>query len=139
MTQMYSLVKTSSYRDRIYIVKDIILKLVEYGKLNQTALMTFCGLNIKKHRAILERLEYNGLISSTRVAIGKRFITVYQCTPLGYEFCGRILEPYEKMFPRTNKSVPEVDESHQERTSISPVPEPNVIQIVNEKSRHSYL
>jgi hypothetical protein len=24
----------SSYRDRIYIVKDVILKLVEYGELN---------------------------------------------------------------------------------------------------------
>jgi predicted transcriptional regulator len=37
------------YRDRIYIVKDIILKLVEYGQLNLTALISFCGLNFKKH------------------------------------------------------------------------------------------
>ena len=39
---------SGSYRDRIYIVKDIILKLVERGELNQTALLSFCGLNLKK-------------------------------------------------------------------------------------------
>ena len=36
------------YRDRIYIIKDIILTLSEYGQLNQTALFSFCGLNISK-------------------------------------------------------------------------------------------
>ena len=38
----------ASYRDRIYIVKDVILKLIEYGELNQTTLVSFCGLNCKK-------------------------------------------------------------------------------------------
>jgi predicted transcriptional regulator len=38
----------SSYRDRIYIVKDLIMKLVEHNELNQTTLLTFCGLNLKK-------------------------------------------------------------------------------------------
>ncbi|NHH97936.1 hypothetical protein DYY66_1244 [Candidatus Nitrosotalea sp. FS] len=33
----------SPYRDRIYIIKDIILTLVQYGELNQTALVSFCG------------------------------------------------------------------------------------------------
>ncbi|MDF2768948.1 MAG: putative transcriptional regulator, partial [Nitrososphaeraceae archaeon] len=50
----------SSYRDRIYIVKDIILKLLEYSELNQTALVSFCGLNLKKHKPILDDLESNG-------------------------------------------------------------------------------
>jgi len=62
----------SSYRDRIYIVKDIILKLVEYGELNQTALVSFCGLNLKKHKPILEDLEANGLIRRTEKMVGKR-------------------------------------------------------------------
>jgi predicted transcriptional regulator len=52
----------TSYRDRIYIVKDVILKLVEYGELNQTALVSFCGLNLKKHKSILEDIEHNELI-----------------------------------------------------------------------------
>ena len=90
----------SSYRDRIYIVKDIILKLVEYGELNQTALVSFCGLNLKKHKPILDDLEANGLISRLEKMVGKRVVAIYSATPDGMEFCRTILEPYEKMFPR---------------------------------------
>ena len=91
---------TSSYRDRIYIVKDIILKLVEYGELNQTALVSFCGLNLKKHKPILDDLEGNGLISRAEKMIGKRTVAIYSTTQKGIEFSRNILEPYEKMFPR---------------------------------------
>jgi predicted transcriptional regulator len=90
----------SSYRDRIYIVKDIILKLVEYGELNQTALVSFCGLNLKKHKPILDDLETNGLIRREEKTIGKRTVAIYRATQSGVEFCSTILEPYEKMFPR---------------------------------------
>lgn len=90
----------SSYRDRIYIVKDIILKLVEYGELNQTALVSFCGLNLKKHKSILDDLEANGLISRVERMVGKRTVAIYTATPSGIEFSRTILEPYEKMFPR---------------------------------------
>src|SRR5689334_17934465 len=90
----------STYRDRIYIVKDIILKLVEYGELNQTALVSFCGLNLKKHKSILEELESNGLISRQESVAGKRTVTIYRPTPKGLDFCRNILEPYEHMFPR---------------------------------------
>jgi predicted transcriptional regulator len=92
--------KTLSYRDRIYIVKDIILKLAEYGELNQTALMSFCGLNINKHRSILEKMQYNDLVGRTEKTLGKKAIAVYKCTPKGFEFCKNILEPYESIFPR---------------------------------------
>ena len=91
---------TTSYRDRIYIVKDIILKLVEYGELNQTALVSFCGLNLKKHKPILDDLEANGLIARTERMVGKRTVAIYQPTQRGIEFSRNILEPYEKMFPR---------------------------------------
>jgi predicted transcriptional regulator len=90
----------SSYRDRIYIVKDIILKILEYGELNQTALVSFCGLNLKKHKSILDDLESNGLIRKDEKQFGKRTVTVYKPTDTGIEFCKSILEPYEKMFPR---------------------------------------
>lgn len=89
----------ASYRDRIYIVKDIIVKLVEYGELNQTALVSFCGLNLKKHRSILEELETNGLVSRREME-GKRTVTFYRPTQKGLEFCRNILDPYERMFPR---------------------------------------
>jgi len=61
-----------SYRERIYIVKDIILKLVQYGELNQTALISTCGLKFKKHSPILGRLETKGLISKDQLEVGKR-------------------------------------------------------------------
>ncbi len=89
-----------SYRDRIYIVKDVILMLVQYGELNQTALVSFCGLNLKKHKPILDDLEANDMIRSEEKSLGKRIITIYKSTQKGIEFCRDILEPYEKMFPR---------------------------------------
>lgn len=94
----------TSYRDRIYIVKDVILKLVEYGELNQTALVSFCGLNLKKHKTILDDLEQNGLIVRTEITIGKRMVAIYKPTQAGTAFCNNILEPYEKMFPRRKKN-----------------------------------
>lgn len=102
----------SSYRDRIYIVKDVILKLVEYGELNQTALVSFCGLNLKKHKQILADLEANGMIGRVERAAGKRTITFYRATHAGMEFCRNILEPYEKMFPRRKR------EDHSESGSM---------------------
>jgi predicted transcriptional regulator len=94
-----------SYRDRIYIVKDVILKLVEYGELNQTALVSFCGLNLKKHKPILEDIEHNELIERRETTIGKRTVTIYRPTQKGMSFCRNILEPYEKMFPRRKDEV----------------------------------
>jgi predicted transcriptional regulator len=94
----------TSYRDRIYIVEDIILKLVDYGELNQTALVSFSGLNLKKHRCILDELEINGLIQKCGSPFGKRTVIVYKPTQKGVEFCS-ILEPYERMFPRRKESV----------------------------------
>jgi predicted transcriptional regulator len=89
-----------SYRDRVHIVKGVILKLVEYGELNLTAFISFCGLNLKKHRPLLDELENKGLISRVERPTGKRTVTFYRTTDEGMEFCRTILEPYEKMFPR---------------------------------------
>lgn len=91
---------TSSYRDRIYIVKDIMLKLMEHNELNQTTLLSFCGLNLKKHKSILDELESNEFVSKNELPYGKRRIIIYKPTRKGIEFCTNILEPYEKVFPR---------------------------------------
>jgi predicted transcriptional regulator len=87
------------------MIEDIILKLVEHGELNQTALISFCGLNLKKHRCILDELEINGLIQKCESPFGKRTVIVYKPTQKGVEFCRSILEPYERMFPRRKESV----------------------------------
>ena len=105
----------SSYRDRIYIVKDVILKLVEYGELNQTALVSFCGLNLKKHKSILEDIEDNDLIEKREVTLGKRTVTMYRPTQKGMAFCRDILEPYEKMFPRRKDEEKEKEEEENKK------------------------
>jgi predicted transcriptional regulator len=99
----------TSYRDRIYMIEDIILKLVEYGELNQTALISFSGLNLKKHRCILDELEVNGLIQKDESPFGKRMVIVYKPTQKGIEFCRSVLEPYERIFPRKKESVVDVN------------------------------
>lgn len=95
---------SKKYRDRIYIIKDIILTLSEYGELNQTALFSFCGLNISKHKPILDNLEQNEMITRLETIDGKRTITIFKVTHKGMDFCHEILEPYEKLFPRGSKS-----------------------------------
>ena len=90
----------SHYRDRVYIIRDILLKLVEYGELNQTALITFCGLNVTKHRSIIEEMEAHGLIRREVETFGRaRLITHFKTTPEGLKFFREILEPYERIFP----------------------------------------
>ena len=89
-----------SPRDRVYIVKDLMLKLIEYGEMNQTALISFCGLNMKKHKPILDMMEINGLVTKTMQSFGKRHVMMYRASPKGLEFCREILEPYERIFPR---------------------------------------
>lgn len=77
--------------------------LVQHGDLNQTALVSFCGLNLKKHKSILDELESNGLIKSEEKSLGKRIITIYKPTQNGIKFCETILEPFETFFPRKKK------------------------------------
>ena len=91
---------TRSYRDRNYIIKDILSKLVEHGELNKSNLISYCGLNSKKHEYIIDYLESNGLIIKNEIFQRKRTISIYRPTEKGSEFCRTILQSYEKMFPR---------------------------------------
>lgn len=91
---------TRSYRDRNYIIKDIISKLVEHGELNKSNLISYCGLNLKKHEYIIDYLESNGLVVRNDMFQRKRTITIYKPTEKGSEFFRRTLQSYEKMFPR---------------------------------------
>jgi predicted transcriptional regulator len=68
------------YRDRVYIRKDVILKLSEYGELNQSKLMSYCGLNNVKHKAIIDDMVEKGLIVRSEEPWGNKTIinTRYQ-------------------------------------------------------------
>ncbi|MGB9658950.1 MAG: winged helix-turn-helix domain-containing protein [Nitrososphaerales archaeon] len=94
---------TKEYRDRVYIRKDIILKLVQYGTLNQTALLSYCGLNLQKHKEIIDEMEKKGLIAKTEEQWGSKKVIKYKVTERGRQFCKMILEPYEAMFPRKKR------------------------------------
>ena len=74
--------------------------LSEYGELNQTKLLSYCGLNIVKHKEILDSMEKKGLIEKKIEPWGKKSIIKYKVSPKGHEFFKLILEPYEEMFPR---------------------------------------
>ena len=67
-------------------------------------MFSFCGLNISKHKQIIDNLEKNEMIERLEKVEGKRTITIFKVTPKGMEFCHEILEPYEKLFPRAGKS-----------------------------------
>jgi predicted transcriptional regulator len=95
---------TRSYRDRNYVIKDIISKLVKHGELNKSNLMSYCGLNLKKHEYIIDYLESGGLIVKNETLQGKRTVTIYKPTEKGSEFCRSILQSYEEMFPRKKLS-----------------------------------
>lgn len=95
---------TKGYRDKIYIIKDIILLLAQYGELNQTTLVSYSGLNLKKHKHIIDELESRNIITKTVMQEGKRTVTIYKVTAKGMEFCRNIIEPYEDLFPRKTGS-----------------------------------
>jgi predicted transcriptional regulator len=88
------------HRDRIYIRKDIILKLAEHGELNQSRLMSYCGLNNVKHKGIVDELVEKGLIVKLEEPWGAKKIIKYKVSEKGRELARQILEPYESLFPR---------------------------------------
>lgn len=89
------------HRDRIYMRKDIILKLVEQGELNQSKLMSYCGLNNVKHRDIIDELVEKGLITRIEEPWGSKKIIKYSASEKGKALAREILEPYEALFPRS--------------------------------------
>ena len=91
------------YRDRIYIRKDIMLKLSEYGELNQSKLMSYCGLNNVKHKEIIDDMVEKGLITRFEESWGNKMIIKYKVAEKGRGILQEILEPYEALFPRSER------------------------------------
>ncbi len=86
--------------------KDNILKLVEHGELNQSRLMSYCGLNNVKHREIVDELVEKGLIVRIEEPWGAKKIIKYRASERGKELAREILEPYELLFPRSEEQEP---------------------------------
>lgn len=92
------------HRERIYIRKDIILKLAEHGRLNQSQLMSYCGLNNVKHKPILDEMVERGLITRVEESWGSKRTIIYKASELGQRLAREILEPYELLFPRSEEA-----------------------------------
>jgi len=58
-------------------------------------------LNMTKHKEILDEMEKKELITKTEESWGSKTMSKYKLAPKGLDFYQEILEPYEKMFPRT--------------------------------------
>ena len=95
---------------------------MEHNELNQTTLLSFCGLNLKKHKSILDELESNEFVSKDELPYGKRRIIIYKPTRKGIEFCTNILEPYERVFPRrkiiNNNTLKNMHQEHKSRERL---------------------
>ena len=91
------------YRERIYIRKDIILKLYEYGELNQSKLLSYCGLNSVRHKEILDEMVNSELITRTQESWGNKTIIKYKVSEKGKTILKELLEPYEELFPRSDE------------------------------------
>ncbi len=87
-------------RDRIFIRKDILLKLCEYGEINQSKLMSYCGLNNVKHKEILDDMVKKDLINRMEESWGNKIIIKYKVSQKGRMILDEILAPYEELFPR---------------------------------------
>lgn len=83
----------------MYIRAEIIIKLAEYGPLTLTNLVSYCGLNLSKHKAILDEMEERGLIVKFFERQGKKTVVKYKVTDKGMKFYELILKPYIEMFP----------------------------------------
>ena len=81
------------YRDRIYIRKDVLLKLFEHGEMNQSRLMSICGLNNVKHKGILDDMVQKKMIEKTTEAWGSKSIIKYKISQKGKEIFKQVLEP----------------------------------------------
>ena len=88
------------YRDKIFIRKDILMKLYEHGELNQSKLMSYCGLNNVRHKGIINNMVKKGMISRTRESWGNKIIIKYKLSEEGRKILKEVLEPYETLFPR---------------------------------------
>ncbi len=92
------------YRDRIYIRKDILLKLYEFGELNQSKLMSICGLNNAKHKGILDDMIEKGILELEKEPWGNKVILKYKISEKGIRIMKEVLDPYEEIFPRGDKN-----------------------------------
>jgi predicted transcriptional regulator len=81
----------------------VLLKLYEYGEMNQSRLMSICGLNNVKHKEILDDMVEKEMIERNDEPWGNKITIKYNISQKGKDILRAVLEPYEELFPRENK------------------------------------
>lgn len=79
------------------------MKLYEYGEMNQSKLMSICGLNNVKHRGILDDMVEKEMLERKDEPWGNKTIIKYNISQKGKDTLSSVLEPYEELFPRDDK------------------------------------
>ena len=72
--------------------------------MNQSKLMSYCGMNNVKHKEILDSMVEKGMIDKSEQAWGSKIIIKYNISEKGASILREILEPYEELFPRSSSS-----------------------------------
>lgn len=79
-----------------------MLKLYEYGEMNQSRLMSICGLNNVKHKEILDGMVTKQMIERREEPWGNKTIYKYSISEKGRTLLEEVLQKYEDLFPREN-------------------------------------
>ncbi len=77
-----------------------MLKLYEYGEMNQSKLMTVCRLNNVKHKGILDSMVNKQMIEKREDFWGNKTIYKYKIAENGKTLLEEVLQRYENLFPR---------------------------------------
>lgn len=65
--------------------------------------MSYCGLNNVKHKVILDDMVKKEMIIRTEERWGNKNIIKYRVSEKGNDILREILEPYESLFPRSER------------------------------------
>jgi len=70
--------------------------------MNQSRLMSICGLNNVKHKGILDSMVTKQMIERREEAWGNKIIYKYKIAEKGKILLEEVLQRYEDLFPRNS-------------------------------------
>ncbi|MCV0431856.1 hypothetical protein [Nitrosopumilus sp.] len=68
--------------------------------MNQSKLMSICGLNNVKHKGILDGMVEKQMIERKEEAWGNKTVYKYRISNKGKNILDEVLQKYEELFPR---------------------------------------
>ena len=81
------------------------MKLYESGEMNQSRLLSSCGLNNAKHKEILEDMAEKGFLDYRIDQEKNQSVLKYRISEKGIDLLKEVFERYELLFPRGEKNA----------------------------------